>query len=130
MVSKKTALPAIGIIAVVVLFTIGYFIPHSQVSAPTDNNRQQEQSQEPDFKGDEEALKNALNLYIQKKQEGVDMTSGPCFGIVAPDWVLDIAHNPRQPIDNDPKNQCEDFRTGKANHFIELDENGELIQAK
>lgn len=81
----------------------------------------------PSFKGNEDAFKNALNLYIQKKQEGVDMTSGPCLGKVADDWVLDIAHKPRQAVDDKPENQCQDFINGKVKHFIELDPDGKLI---
>ena len=76
----------------------------------------------------DEALKNALNLYAQKKAEGADFGSGPCLGTIAPDWVLDIAHSPRQPVDNQPENQCEDFRAGRAHHFVELDPEGKLIQ--
>ena len=75
------------------------------------------------------ALKNALNLYAQHKQIGTDFSNGPCLGIIAPDWVLDIAHNPRQAADDKPQNQCEDYTQGVAHHFIELDVNGQLIQA-
>lgn len=76
----------------------------------------------------DQALKNALNLYAKRKQEGMDFSNGPCLGIVAPDWVLDIAHNPRLPVDDEPENQCEDFRTGRVHHFIELDLDGKLIR--
>lgn len=77
----------------------------------------------------DEALGNALNLYSQKKSKGEDLSNGPCLGLVAPDWVADIAHNPRQNVDDKPENQCEDFRQGKAHHFIELDPAGNLIRA-
>lgn len=76
----------------------------------------------------DEALKNALNLYVARKQEGVDFANGPCLGGIGPDWVLDIAHSPRQPVDNQPENQCADFRAGRAHHFVELDPDGKLIQ--
>ena len=75
------------------------------------------------------AFKNALNLYSQKKTEGVDLTNGPCLGNVAPDWVADIAHNPRQSIDDKEENQCADFKNGLAHHFIELDPEGKLIRS-
>lgn len=78
---------------------------------------------------EDEALKNALNLYIKKKEEGLDFTNGPCLGMVAPDWVLDIAHNPHQSVDDEPENQCADFREGRAHHFIELDPDGQLIRS-
>ncbi len=75
------------------------------------------------------AFKNALNLYSQKKTEGVDLSNGPCLGNVAPDWVLDIAHNPRQELDDKEENQCADFKNGLAHHFIELDPEGNLIRS-
>lgn len=81
----------------------------------------------PDFKGNEDAFKNALNLYIQKKQEGIDMTNGPCLGKIAEDWVLDIAHKPRLAVDEKPQNQCADYTSGKVKHFIELEPDGKLI---
>lgn len=81
----------------------------------------------PDFKGNEDAFKNALNLYIQKKQEGIDMTNGPCLGKIADDWVLDIAHKPRLAVDEKPQNQCADYTSGKVKHFIELEPDGKLI---
>lgn len=76
----------------------------------------------------DEALKNTLNLYTRARQEGVDFSNGPCLGIVAPDWVADITHNPRQPLDDEPENQCADFREGRVHHFIELDLDGKLIR--
>lgn len=81
------------------------------------------------LKDKDEIFKNALNLYAQKKQAGQDMKNGPCLGKIADDWVLDIAHNPRQAVDNKPENQCADFREGRAHHFIELDPDGNLITA-
>lgn len=78
----------------------------------------------------DEAFKNALNAYVKAKQEGTDLSDGPCLGIIAPDWVLDIAHNPRQPVDDKEENQCPQYRSGQAKHFIELDPEGKLIRAK
>ena len=44
-----------------------------------------------------------------------------------PDWVCDVAHDPRQDVDNLPENQCSEY--GKtANHFVEVDPNCELIK--
>lgn len=78
---------------------------------------------------DDEALKNALNAYAKAKTQGViNLTSGPCLGIVAPDWVADIAHNPRQATDDEAQNQCAEFKSGQVHHFIELDPDGKLIR--
>lgn len=131
---KKLLYSLVVVIGFIILFTIVYLTSvHDTVTAPTKNPQTYNATAKPtstptDFKGNEDAFKNALNLYIKNKQEGTDMTSGPCLGKVAEDWVLDIAHNPRQKIDDDPKNQCSDFRQGLVHHFIELDPDGKLIK--
>lgn len=71
----------------------------------------------------------AEKLYQEKKAQGLSFSDGPCLSNnIFPDWVVDIAHNPRQPIDDITENQCSAFREGKAHHFIELDPNGNLIR--
>jgi hypothetical protein len=45
-------------------------------------------------------------------------------------WVADVAHDPRQPVDDDPANQCEEFRAGEAEHFVELDPDGNVIRVE
>lgn len=60
--------------------------------------------------------------------EGIDVRRGPCLGLLGTDWVADVAHDPRQPVDDDPANQCEAYRTGKVKHFVELTPEGELIR--
>ena len=121
------ALAAI-IIAIFLLVAYLAFFQKKAV-APTDFTVPVNSPQVNVPKPEDEALKNALNLYISKKQEGVDFTNGPCLGKIADDWVLDIAHNPRQPVDNKRENQCADYREGRAHHFIELDPNGNLIDS-
>lgn len=64
---------------------------------------------------------------IQKNQ---DLSAGPCISNeIAPDWVCDVAHNPRQAIDDLPENQCSAYKEGKAKHFVEVDETCNLIRA-
>jgi len=78
----------------------------------------------------DEAMRLAKQLYEQKKSQGMDFSNGPCLtNTLMPDWVVDIAHNPREAIDDLPDNQCSAFRDGKAHHFVELDLNGNLIRA-
>lgn len=61
--------------------------------------------------------------------EGTDPAIGPCLSeAIIPDWVCDVVHSPRQPVDNDPKNQCAAFREGRAHHFVEVDGNCSLVQ--
>ena len=71
----------------------------------------------------------AKQAYADAKARGVDMSNGPCLGIVAPDWVADVAHDPREDVDDDPANQCAEYRDGTAHHFVELDPNGRLIRS-
>ena len=97
------------------------YLPQTQESSPS--------ASPASFSSEDEILKNALNLYIQKKQAGLDFTNGPCLGKIADDWVLDIAHNPRQPIDDRSQNQCPEFLDGSSHHFIELDPSGNLIRS-
>lgn len=79
----------------------------------------------------ERAIEAARKLFKEKKAQGLDMSNGPCLSDeIIPDWVADVAHSPRQQVDNVPENQCLAFREGKAKHFVELDENGNLIRAK
>ena len=60
--------------------------------------------------------------------DGQDFHIGPCLSNeIIPDWVCDIAHSPRQEVDDDPANQCKAFRTGQAHHFVELDGNCNAI---
>jgi hypothetical protein len=57
------------------------------------------------------------------------MTNGPCLGLIKPDWVADVAHDPRQPVDDDPANQCPEYRSGEVGHFVELDPEGNYIRS-
>ena len=78
----------------------------------------------------EQAIKAAKKLFEQKKAEGIDMSNGPCLSNeIIPGWVADVAHSPRQPIDDKPENQCPAYREGRAKHFVELDLDGNLIKA-
>lgn len=87
------------------------------------------QDSPPEATTEADIFKNALNLYLQKKAQDVDFSNGPCLGKIAPDWVLDIAHSPRQTIDDKTQNQCADFKEGRVHHFIELDPDGKLIRS-
>lgn len=77
------------------------------------------------------AVNQAKLLYRQKKARGEDLSNGPCLSnALMPNWVADLAHNPRLPIDDLPENQCSGYLEGKAQHFVELDLDGNLIRAK
>ena len=72
----------------------------------------------------------AQQMYQKAKSLGEDFSNGPCLGNINSDWVADVAHSPRQAVDNQPQNQCPDYLSGKAHHFIELDPNGEIIKVQ
>jgi len=77
------------------------------------------------------AIIRAKAVFNVQNSQGMDMSSGPCLSNdLMPDWVLDVAHNPRQEIDNLPENQCASYLEGKANHFVELDPDGNLIKVQ
>lgn len=78
------------------------------------------------------AITAAKASYEKARLEGRDLSSGPCIAdpLPVPNWVADIAHDPRQPVDDDPANQCSTYRSGEAEHFVELDPEGNLIRAE
>jgi hypothetical protein len=82
---------------------------------------------------EEQAIVLAMEAYDAAVAGGVDLTDGPCIAEELPglpDWVADVAHDPREEVDNLPENQCQRFGSGEAEHFVELDLDGNLIQAR
>jgi uncharacterized protein YceK len=78
----------------------------------------------------EEAVKYCIDTCSEEKGSGVDLSNGPCLHEqIAADWVCDVAHNPRIEIDNRPENQCQSFSSGLAHHFVEVDDECNLIRA-
>jgi len=76
------------------------------------------------------AVNQAKHLYKQAKDQGVDFSKGPCLSnAVIPGWVVDIVHNPRETVDDLSENQCSAYIEGNADHFVELDLNGNLVKA-
>jgi hypothetical protein len=79
------------------------------------------------------AIGAAKQAYEEAVAEGEDLDVGPCIAEELPgmpDWVADIAHDPRDDIDDEPENQCQRYRDGAASHFVELTPEGELIRAE
>ena len=76
-------------------------------------------------------VKECVNLCKQALIRGENLTNGPCLANPLqsnPDWVCDVAHSPRQPVDNLKENQCSAY--GKtAKHFIEVTPNCQFIRA-
>jgi hypothetical protein len=78
---------------------------------------------------DDETIRLAQDAYTRAKARGLDLSHGPCLGVIKPGWVADVAHDPRQAIDDEPENQCRAFREGEAEHFVELDPEGRYIRS-
>jgi hypothetical protein len=76
------------------------------------------------------AISAAEKAYVSAKGRGVDFANGPCLGVVMEGWVADVAHDPRQAIDDRAENQCEAYRSGEADHFVELDPAGNVIRVE
>jgi hypothetical protein len=78
----------------------------------------------------ERAIEACISLCKSKLNEGMNLSNGPCLSneIIA-NWVCDVAHSPRQKVDNLEENQCSAYRQGLANHFVEVDTNCNLIRA-
>ncbi|MBI2329925.1 hypothetical protein HYU94_00865 [Candidatus Daviesbacteria bacterium] len=77
------------------------------------------------------AINKAKFLYSEEKIRGRGFINGPCLSdALLPGWVVDIAHSPRLAIDDLPENQCPSYIEGKAQHFVELNTEGDLIRAR
>ncbi|MCD6402741.1 MAG: hypothetical protein J7K98_00230 [Candidatus Aenigmarchaeota archaeon] len=70
-------------------------------------------------------IQDCISLCESALQHDVDLSVGPCLSDNNPewkhsDWVCDVAHWPREDVDNNPSNQCKEFREGRAHHFVEV----------
>jgi hypothetical protein len=77
------------------------------------------------------AINEAKLAYATAVAKHIDLSDGPCLAERLPGlpgWVVDIAHDPREAIDDVAANQCARYRAGEAEHFVELDETGRLIR--
>ena len=57
---------------------------------------------------------------------------GPCLSNsteTLPDWVVDVAHVPRQAVDEQVTNQCSMYTDPKVKGFIEVDTECRVIRA-
>jgi hypothetical protein len=75
----------------------------------------------------------AAAKFLYAGQAKRDLSTGPCLSESLPglsDWAVDIAHDPRQAVDDQPANQCQSFRDGETHHFVELTPGGQLIRAQ
>jgi hypothetical protein len=79
------------------------------------------------------AVAAAREAYDRAASQDAELEDGPCIAEELPglpDWVADVAHDPREDVDDEPENQCRRYRDGEASHFVELTPDGELIRAE
>lgn len=106
-----------ALIILIGLFIILYIL----LIPPTDRGELLEESSSEDL-----ATQECINAC---KEATIDLSNGPClWENKVEDYVCDVAHDPRQEIDNDPTNQCNAFREGRASHFVEVDESCGVIK--
>lgn len=80
-----------------------------------------------------QAIRAATEVFAREQARGMDFSAGPCIAErleALPDWSVDIAHDPRQDIDDRAENQCQAYRDGRTHHFVELDPTGRVIKAR
>ena len=77
------------------------------------------------------AIKACKTACENARIKGENLENGPC--LLNPiqevqNWVCDVAHSPREAVDNQRENQCSEY--GKtAKHFVEVDPSCEFIKA-
>jgi hypothetical protein len=79
------------------------------------------------------AVDEAQVAFRQFQATGQSLDLGPCVseGLPGlPDWAVDVSHDPRQAVDDEPANQCQSYRASRTHHFVELTTGGQLIRAQ
>ena len=81
----------------------------------------------------EQAIQKCIDECKNRLDIEIDLSTGPCLSDedvnwMVEDWVCDVAHSPREDVDNLPENQCQAYKEGKAHHFVEVDPDCELIR--
>ena len=77
----------------------------------------------------EPAVEKCISECKAQLEQGAGLSTGPCLSNeIIPDWVCDVAHSPREEVDNQPENQCLAYREKKAHHFVEVDTGCNLIK--
>jgi len=113
------------IFAIIMIFLIIFFAMEKPVNKNDTINKNTSISKLAKIK--------CIELCKSEVNKNVDLSNGPCLSDNNPEWdiqgwVCDVAHNPREVVDNEPKNQCKTFLEGKATHFVEVTPNCEFIR--
>lgn len=119
-------------VAVILVLLIAVMVVLQFVSTDSDDSPKEKRVVSSQYTAFElELVAQAQKDFEKKKEEDWDFSNGPCLSNnLLGEWVVDVAHNPREAIDDLPENQCTAFLTGQVTHFIELDSEGKLIRLK
>lgn len=75
------------------------------------------------------AISRCIELCNWEKNRGRDLSNGPCLSEnITNGWVCDVAHDPREEIDNLEENQCSEWQK-TAFHFVEVTPECKFIRA-
>jgi hypothetical protein len=81
------------------------------------------------WKETETAKEACIKACFEAKSGERNLNDGPCLSNkIIENWVCDVAHSPREPIDDVEENQCIEYRK-TAFHFVEVDPNCNFIRA-
>jgi uncharacterized iron-regulated membrane protein len=132
---KKITLLLVAVLVILAFTGVGCFKKEVEKEI-VEEEVEGEEVEKVEKTDEEQAIEAAKEIFVQKKKEGLNMSSGPCISEkleldppLSEWWVADVAHSPRIAEDNKPENQCQSWGEGKAKHFVELDLNGDLIKA-
>ena len=80
------------------------------------------------------AIEKCIQLCQEAKTKGINLSRGPCLSDIVTyeveDYVCDVAHSPREDIDNMRENQCKEFRNGLKHHFVEVSPECKFIRMR
>jgi hypothetical protein len=68
-----------------------------------------------------------MNCAVGKFDSFTGKVSSQCLGTCG-DYAVDLVHVPRNGEDNLAENQCSDYNKGIVQHFIELDNEGNIVR--
>lgn len=76
--------------------------------------------------------KTCMDICLGVSQRSESWYAGPCLAEagqngMAENWVCDVAHEPRQAVDNLKENQCATYGPGRR--FVEVDTGCDFIRA-
>jgi len=79
------------------------------------------------------ARETCIELCRSAQSAQVDLSDGPCLSDIGPwnitHWVCDVAHSPREAVDDLQENQCAAFWNGSAEFFVEVSPDCKFINS-